>query len=136
MDNSETIIKKTHPHPFYFFIFYFSGIVFVICSFFFSWILFAIGILVFILGEVTRRAETFYILESGVGREYRLLSTSREFASYNKIQNMKVSQSFLDNILGIGNVHFDTAGADSTEVNFHGIKNPYEIERMVREKIK
>lgn len=139
MDSNETIIKKFHPHPFYFIDFYFGGFAFIVASFFipsFFWILFMIGIFVFVLAEIARRAETFFVLESGVGREYRLLSTSREFASYDKIQNVEVGQSFIDNIFGIGNVHFDTAGGNKTEVNFHGIKNPYNIESIVREKIK
>lgn len=135
MDNGETIIKKVHPHPLYFIGFYFCGFVFIIISFFFSWLLLILGVLVFVLGEMARRAETFYILSNGVAREYRLLSTSRESASFSKIQDIKVDQSFIDNILGIGNVHFDTAGTDETEVNFHGIRNPYEIEKIVRGKM-
>lgn len=136
MNNNEIIIKKVHPHPFHFFVFYFSGTVFIVSSFFFSWLLVPIGILVFLLGEIARRAETFYVLDSGVAREYKLLATSRDSASYQKIQNIQVNQSFIDNILGIGNIHFDTAGTDKTEVNFRGIRNPYEIERIVRGRIK
>ena len=127
MDSTETIIKKEHPHPFYFLPFYLAGLVFMIVSFFFLsyfWILFMIGFFVLVLGEVARRAETFYIFESGVAREYRLLSTSRDFSSYDKIQNIEVEQSFIDNILGIGSIYIDTAGSDKTEVIFQGVKNP------------
>ena len=136
MDSSEQIIKKFHPDPFYFLSFYFFGVVFIVISFFFFWYLSAIGLLVVILGEVARRAETFYILDTGVAREYRLFSTSREFTEYEKIQNTKVDQSFIDNIFGIGDVHIDTAGSDEIEVSFHGIKNPYEIEKIIRGKMK
>ena len=136
MNITETIIKKKHPHPFYFLDLYFSGFVFLILSFFFSYYLVLVGLLIIILAEVARRAETFYILDSGVSREYKLFSTAREFCEYNKIQNIKVSQSFINNIFGIGDVHIDTAGSDETEVNFHGIEYPYEIESIVREKMK
>lgn len=136
MDSREQVIKKFHPHPLGYIVFYFSGIVFVVVSFFLSWYLLAVGLLVFILGEVSRRAETFYVLDSGVAREYRLLSTSREFAEYNKIQDIKINQSFLENIFHIGNINFDTAGGDTVEVSFHGVRDPYEIETLVREKMK
>lgn len=136
MDNREQVIKKFHPDPMYFLNLYFFGIIFVIVSFFFFWYLSAIGFLIIVLAEVARRAETFFILDNGVAREYRLFSTSREFCEYEKIQNLKVDQSFIDNIFGIGDVHVDTAGSDEIEVNFHGIKNPYEIEKIIREKMK
>lgn len=138
MDNEETIIKKLHPHPFYFFDFYFGGFAFIVASFFipsFFWILLMIGIFVFVLAEIARRAETFYVLDSGVAREYRLLSTSRESAPYDRIQNIKITQSFFENMLGIGNIYFDTAGGDVVEVSFHGVKGPYGIESIVREKM-
>lgn len=135
MDDTEKIIKKFHPHPFSFLGFYLGGIILMILSFFFSWPFFAIGFLALILGEVVRRAETFYIFENGVARGYKLLSTSREFAEYEKIQNLEVNQSFIDNILGIGNIKVDTAGGDGAEVKFYGIGNPYAIEKIIRGKM-
>jgi uncharacterized membrane protein YdbT with pleckstrin-like domain len=136
MDINETVIKKFHPHPLYHFVFYASGILFAVISFFVWWPLFLIGLLVFILGEVSRRAETFYILESGVAREYKMLSTSRKFLEYDKIQNIEINQSFLENMLGIGNVHMDTSGGDNTELNFKGIHDAHGVESIIREKMK
>ena len=135
MDN-EQIIKKVHPDPLYFLGFYCSGIILMVVGFFFLIYIAPLGFLAIILGEVVRRAETFYILESGVAREYKLFSTSKEFCYFEKIQSLEVNQSFIENIFGIGNVHIDTAGSDKTEVNFRGIKNPYEIEKIIREKMK
>ncbi len=136
MIDKEQIIRKFHPDPLYFIAFYFFGIIFIIFSFFFLWYISVIGLLVIAVGEIVRRAETFYVLDGGVAREYKLFSTSREFCEYEKIQNLHVNQSFIDNIFGIGNVHVDTAGSDKTEVNFHGVRDPYKIESMIREKIK
>ncbi|MFA6301185.1 MAG: PH domain-containing protein [Candidatus Paceibacterota bacterium] len=136
MDSQDQTIKKLHPDPMYFLNLYFFGILFIIAGFFFFWYLFVVGFLIIFLAEVARRAETFYILNSGVARGYKLFSTSREFAEYEKIQDIKVKQSFVDNLLGIGSVYMNTAGSGGTEVNFHGIKNPYEIESLVRENMK
>ena len=96
----------------------------MVLSFFVLPLLFLAGILIFILAEVFRRAETFYVLESGVAKEYKLLSTYRKFAEFGKIQNMEVNQSFLENILGIGTIHLDTAGTDEREVSFRGARDP------------
>ena len=136
MDIKEPIIKKLHPHPLHYLSFYLSGIAFFVFGFYFSNLLFLVGLLTFVLAEVSRRAETFFILDSGVSRQYKLFSTSRKFVEYEKIQNIEVSQSFIENIFGIGVVHLDTAGGDRIEVSFHGVKNPYRVENIIREKIR
>ncbi len=142
----EGVIKELHPHAIGFLGFYFSGIALVIIGIVSAILgVFPFGITIFIglftgisavaLGEVSRRAETFYILEGGVAWQYKMLSTSRKFVEYEKIQNLEVRQSFSENMLGIGSIHFDTAGADKTEINFRGIKDPYGIEKIVRAKM-
>jgi len=133
---NETIIKKVHPHPLSCTGYYFLGIIFVLGGLAFYPLAILIGLFIFGLAEIVRRAETFYILDSGVAREYRLLSTSRKFAEYEKIQNVEVSQSFMENLMGIGSIHIDTAGTDTREVSFRGARGPYGIERIIREKMK
>lgn len=136
MDSNETIIKKVHPHPASFLGFYFAGIISIFVGFVVSWYFILGGVVVFILAEIVRRAETFCVLQSGVERRYHLLSTSKSFMEYDKIQNIEVRQSVLHRMLGVGNVHVDSAGGDNTEVNFIGVQHPYEIERIIREKMK
>jgi uncharacterized membrane protein YdbT with pleckstrin-like domain len=136
MDGHETIIKKVHPHPFSCLGYYFLGIIFVVGGLVFYPLAIIIGLLLFGFTEIKRRAETFYILDSGVAREYRLLSTSRKFAEYEKIQNVEVSQSLAETMFGIGSIHLDTAGTDTREVSFRGARDPYGIERIIREKMK
>lgn len=135
MHQEENVIKKLHPHPLLFLGFYLGGLGLTVAGFFVFQPLIFVGILVAVLGEIVRQAETFYVTEDGVTQEYKFLSTSRKFAEYRRIQNIEVHQSLLENMFGIGNIHFDTAGMDKTEVNFHGVSNPYRVEKIVREKI-
>ena len=135
MHQEENVILKLHPHPLLFLGFYVGGIGLAVAGFFVFPSLIFVGVLVAVLGEVVRRAETFYVTADGVTQEYKFLSTSRKFAEYRRIQNIEVRQSLLENMFGIGNIHFDTAGMDKTEVNFHGVSDPYRIEKIVREKI-
>ncbi len=136
MEIHEPIIKKLHPHFLGYLVFYISGGIIFILGYFVYWPLYFLGALTVVLGEVARRAETFYILESGVSREYKLLATSRDFAEYGNIQNIKVRQSFLENMFGIGNIHMDTAGGDKTEVNFSYVADPYGLDHIIRGKMK
>lgn len=133
----EEIIKKKHPNPIGYLPLYLSGVVALVFGIIFlSWPLGFIGIAIIVIAELSRRAETYYILTTGVAREHRLLTTSRDFAEYDKIQNIKVTQSFFEHILEIGTVRIDTAGGDVSEVNFKHIGDPYRIEAIIREKMK
>ncbi|MDP2789279.1 MAG: PH domain-containing protein [bacterium] len=150
MHAEENVIQKFHPHPLLFLGFYLGGLALsFMSSFIFDSIpflaqdfdplvpkiLFWVGIAVIVLGEVSRRAETFYITDSGVAQEYKFLTTHRKFAEYRRLQNIEVRQSFFERIFSIGNIYFDTAGVDKTEVNFRGVNYPYRIEKIVREKM-
>lgn len=144
METQEQIVKKLHPHFTGFLKFYFITFLFIAFGIFFikffpavtiGIVIIIIGIFIFLMGEMSRRAETFYILDNGVAREYKMLSASRKFAEYSKIQNMEVNQSFIQTIFHVGNIKFDTAGTDLIEVSFNGVKDPYGIEKIVREKM-
>jgi len=135
MEQRDKIIKKFHSNPLFFFGFYFSGCIFIIVGFFSFIAISMIGLIIIFAGEITRRCESFYIMDSGVGREYRFLSTSRKFVGYDKIQNIEVEQSFIHNIFGIGTIKFDTAGMDKVELHFGGIDDPHKIEEIVRSKM-
>lgn len=124
-----------HPHPIVFLEFYFSGLVLALIGAFVLKPIVWLGIFVIVLGEVSRLAESFRVLETGIVREYRLLSTNREFAEFEKIQNLEVRQSFIERLFGVGDINFDTAGSDKTEINFKGVKDPYFIEKIIRERM-
>ena len=135
MEDKDKIIKKFHSDPLHFFGFYFAIVIlFVLGIFLFKPLIF-VSIFVVILIEISRRCENFYIMDYGVGREYRLLSTSRKFIGYDKIQNIEVRQSFIENVFGIGTIKFDTAGMDKVELHFNGVASPHKIEEIIREKM-
>lgn len=136
MEEDNVILKK-HPNWLKHIRFYLISVVIIILGIVFNSLLAIVfGIVVFLFIEVIRRATTYYLLESGVLREYNFLSVSKIFAEYSNIQNIEVSKTIIQNIFGIGNIKFDTSGSNFYEINFDYVSNPYEIESIVREKIK
>jgi uncharacterized membrane protein YdbT with pleckstrin-like domain len=135
MHKEKNIILKRHPHWFFSLQFYFLGILLIALGFVFRMELAVLGLLVVVLVEIVRRAHTYYLLENGIVKQYRFLSTSRKFTEYEKIQNIEVTQSFVENIFGIGGIKFDTPGSDTFEIHFSTVKNPHQIEKIVRDKI-
>ncbi len=129
------VIKKFHSHPLHNLSFYFVGFIFIALGVIWEWPAAVLGIIIFVLGEVVRRATTFYLLDSGVARGYKLFSTYRKYMEYENIQNVEVSQTFFENIIGVGNLKFDTSGSDKIEVEFTAVPRPYAIEKIIREKM-
>jgi uncharacterized membrane protein YdbT with pleckstrin-like domain len=137
----ENIIEKHNPHPLAYFFYYLGGATLIFLSFFSGdggtkISTFLVGILVIGISELLRRAETFYITETGVSREFRFVSTARTFAEYIKIQDINVFQNIIDRIFGIGTVSINTAGSPHAEIVFRGVKNPYAIEQKILKQIK
>ena len=48
-----------------------------------------------------------------------------------RVQNVNTEQSFLDRILRVGTVDFDTAGTDDSDFTFTGVGNPHEVVEAV-----
>jgi len=131
----DQIIKKFHSHPLHYFSLYFVGMIFIAVGIVWEWPVIILGVLMFLLAGVVRKATTFYLLDSGIARGYKLFSTHRKYMEYENIQNVEVSQTFFENIIGIGNLKFDTSGSDKIEVEFVAISNPYAIEKIIRQKM-
>ena len=129
------IIEKHHPHWLSFLNYYFFGVLLIAVGAVYLWEVAVLGLLIFVFGEVIRRATTFYLLDTGVARGYNFFSTSRKFTEYENIQNVEVSQTFIENLFGVGHVRFDTSGSHSFEIDFAAINDPYSIEKKVRSRM-
>ena len=129
------IIKKFHPHPFTFLSFYLGGIFLIVVGAALMKLIVFMGVLILVVGEASRRAETFLLLDKGVERSYKLFSTTEEFIEYSKIQEIEVEQSLIERLVGIGTLKFDTSGTDKVEMYFYGTPDPYGVEKLIRAKM-
>jgi uncharacterized membrane protein YdbT with pleckstrin-like domain len=53
-----------------------------------------------------------------------ILSKHVQQTSIDRVQNVNTEQTFLDRILRVGAVDFDTAGTDDSDFTFRGVSNP------------
>jgi uncharacterized membrane protein YdbT with pleckstrin-like domain len=103
-----------------------------------NWVQFGgplIGLLVFGVTELVRRTETFYIFENGLSREFTFLSSSSLFVDFGNIEELRVSQTIPERVFGIGTIYVETAGEQAGGLEFRNIRNPYEIEIFVRQRM-
>jgi membrane protein YdbS with pleckstrin-like domain len=87
---------------------------------------------VILIAEILRHYSTEYTLtEAGVVKAQGLFSKDVMTIPYGKIQDIKLKKSFVERILGIGNIYIDTAGENGIEMVIRGISNPDKSYNMI-----
>ena len=119
----EKIQKHINPHPLSYFGWYiFGGIL----------VLVVIGIPILIIIEMIRKAHDYYITDKRIIYDFTFLSRKVSSVVYRKITDIHFTQNLVQRLFKIGNVHINTAGGESIEVKFKGIKNPGLITNFIQ----
>jgi uncharacterized membrane protein YdbT with pleckstrin-like domain len=96
-----------------------------------QWILLScvLFLLVLIMDAIRRLAVTYTITERRVHIRRGILSRREQSTHIERVQNVNVSQSALERVLGVGSVDFDTAGTGELEDDFRfiGVARPREL---------
>jgi uncharacterized membrane protein YdbT with pleckstrin-like domain len=92
----------------------------------------AVGIIAFVVifgldvlaGLVKRVATRYVISTERLNIRTGILSKHVQQTSIDRVQNVNTEQTFVDRILRVGSVDFDTAGTDDSDFTFRGVSNP------------
>jgi uncharacterized membrane protein YdbT with pleckstrin-like domain len=99
-----------------------------------SWVLLAVlavWLLTFCRGQLRRQRVTYRITSRRLAIETGLVSRNRQEARLGAIQDVRVRQTLFQRAVGIGTVHFDTAGELDYDFRFRGVDDPQRIVRTV-----
>jgi uncharacterized membrane protein YdbT with pleckstrin-like domain len=80
--------------------------------------------LVIVVGLFLRMATRYVISTERLNIRTGILSKHVQQTNINRVQNVNTQQTFLDRILRVGAVDFDTAGTDDSDFTFRGVANP------------
>jgi uncharacterized membrane protein YdbT with pleckstrin-like domain len=98
------------------------------------WLLSVVLLLLVLLAGWLQRIDTKYaVTNQRINIRTGIFSRSDHSTSYERLQNVKTYQSFLERILGVGLVDFDTAAGDDFDFKFTGIDDPANLARQVAE---
>ena len=86
--------------------------------------IFAVVVLV---GFVMRMGTHYVITNQRLRIRRGILAKRIQQTSIDRIQNVNTDQSFMDRVLRVGSVDFDTAGTDDSDFTFRGVAEPSEI---------
>lgn len=133
----ETIIYEGHPSWRSILDFYLKGLVVAVVL---GGIALAVvdtltGVLVFLvieslavaIGLLKRIGTEFIITSERLHIRRGLLAKRVQQTQLQRVQNVNTNQSFLERVLRVGTVDFDTAGTDDSDFVFDGVASPEEV---------
>ena len=120
---SGTVIYEAHPamfraHPFWFIL-----SVLLIAAF-------GLGILILLYWYIKTRATALTITEHEIMYEKGILSKDRTSVSLKHVRAVRVTQRFINRILGVGTVEISTAG-DEPEFEVKDMPDPHQIREAI-----
>ncbi len=92
----------------------------------------AVALAVMVLvGLVKRQATRYVITSERLHIRKGILAKKTQETRVQRVQNVNTEQSFIQRVLQVGTVDFDTAGTDDSEFRFVGVASPEEVVRAV-----
>lgn len=118
-----TEIFKAHPamfraHPFWFILF-----VLLIAAF-------GIGLLILLYWYIKTRATALTVSDHELLYEKGILSKERLAVSLRHVRSVQVNQSFINRILGVGEIEIKTAG-DEPEFTVTDLPDPHQVREAI-----
>jgi len=116
-------IYKAHPamfraHPFWFILF-----VLLIAAF-------GIGLLILLYWYIKTRATALTVSDHELLYEQGILSKERLAVSLRHVRSVQVNQSFINRILGVGEIEIKTAG-DEPEFTVRDLPDPHQVREAI-----
>jgi uncharacterized membrane protein YdbT with pleckstrin-like domain len=89
------------------------------------------GIFLIIIGEIRiRKLGTYYLTDYRIVSTKGLFGTKMDSLSYSMIVNVRISQSFIERVFGLGDLEISTARG-AQEIYMRGIPNPKKVENVI-----
>ncbi len=90
-------------------------------------------VIVIIRNTVVRHSMRFTVTNQRIIVRHGILSRTEQATAIARIQNITTRQTIAQRLFGVGDVEFDTAGADLVEADFRfiGIADPHDVVRRI-----
>jgi uncharacterized membrane protein YdbT with pleckstrin-like domain len=80
--------------------------------------------LVLLIGWLRRLGSLYTVTSRRLVIRRGILSRAERSAHLDRVQNVNSTQSFVQRLLGVGTVDFDTAGTEDSDFRFEGVADP------------
>jgi uncharacterized membrane protein YdbT with pleckstrin-like domain len=91
----------------------------------------------YVIGWLRLRTTAYTLTSTRIHVRTGIVSRQEHSAQLTRVQNVNVSQTMFQRLLGIGDVDWDTAGTEeaSSEFRFRGVDDPSRLSRIVDERL-
>lgn len=130
----EEIVFEGHPSWRSVLSFYLKGLVVAVIGGVVLWLALSLGwgvvaflvieAVVVLVGFIKRVATDYTITTERLHIRRGILAKRVQQTSIDRVQNVNTDQSFIDRVLRVGKVDFDTAGTDDSDFTFDGVASP------------
>lgn len=91
-----------------------------------------LGLFIIIAAILDRNARVYTLTNKRVSLKWGILSRHTNEVGTGDIRSIGLNQGMLERMFGLGTVHVASAGTEGVEVYFAGVKNPGEVQQMIR----
>jgi uncharacterized membrane protein YdbT with pleckstrin-like domain len=94
-------------------------------------------VLTYGIGWIKRATTRYNVTDDRIHIRTCIVSRREHSTQLSRIQNVNVTQSMFQRLLGIGDVDWDTAGTEETssDFTFRGVDDPSELARLVDQRL-
>jgi uncharacterized membrane protein YdbT with pleckstrin-like domain len=94
-------------------------------------------VLTYGIGWIKRSTTRYNVTDDRIHIRTGIVSRREHSTQLSRIQNVNVTQSMFQRLLGIGDVDWDTAGTEETssDFTFRGVDDPSELARLVDQRL-
>jgi uncharacterized membrane protein YdbT with pleckstrin-like domain len=117
----EKVVRKFHPSPLYYWGWYLVGALLIFPGVLLLVVPAFLGMLAIAYAELERRAVTYTITDRRIVKESGIFGKHTASTIYARVTDVNSSQSFMQRMLGIGNLYINTAGSPGPEIVLRGI---------------
>ncbi len=125
-DNIEDVLYEEHPS-----MFRNRPIYFIVCCLLIA--AFGIGLVMLLIWYIQTLGTTLIITEERTTLRRGVFSKYTNEVTHENVRNVQVAQTFLQRIMGVGNVGISSAGQSGVEIYVRGIPDPDRVRELIHE---
>ena len=125
-DNIEDVLYEEHPS-----MFRNRPIYFIVCCLLCA--AFGIGLVMLLIWYIQTLGTTLIITEERTTLRRGVFSKYTNEVTHENVRNVQVAQTFLQRIMGVGNVGISSAGQSGVEIYVRGIPDPDRVRELIHE---
>ncbi|MDD5318130.1 MAG: PH domain-containing protein [Candidatus ainarchaeum sp.] len=133
LSSGEKVLRKFYPSFWNYWAWYLLGALLIFPGVILLVVPALVGILIILWKELARRGTTYLVTDRRIMKEVGITGKTTTSTIYQKVTDVRSSQSMIQRMLGIGDIYVNTAGGEGPEIVMRGIGDMPGVKRQIEE---